>query len=82
MIAPNRDCFVGVDRLNFMENGSFVDKKIVTLYEYGAGTDSESRNRYDDTPTNPQEVIFLIQGYPFTYGDELVSLGSFVFEKF
>jgi len=81
MIAPSPDWFVGVNSLNLMENGSFVDEKIVVLYAYDAGTDSGSTYTSPDYPTDPPEEIFLIEGYPFYYGDELVPLGTFTFTK-
>ncbi|KYK21357.1 hypothetical protein AYK21_04925 [Thermoplasmatales archaeon SG8-52-2] len=81
MIAPSPDWFVGVDSLNLFENGSFVDEKTVTLYAYDAGTDSGYSYESHDHPTVPQEPIFLIEGYPFFYDDEIVPLGTFTFTK-
>jgi hypothetical protein len=79
MIAPSPDWFVGVDSLSLFENGSFVDEKTVTLYAYDAGTDSGYSYESHDNPTIPPEPIFLIEGYPFFYGDEIVPLGTFTF---
>jgi hypothetical protein len=81
MIAPSPDWFVGVDSLILFENGSFVDEKTVTLYAYDAGTDSGYTYTSMDNPTEPPEPIFLIEGYPFFYGDEIVPLGTFTFTK-
>ena len=81
MIAPSPDWFVGVDSLNLLENGTFVDEKVVTLYAYDAGTDSGYSYESHDHPTVPQEPIFKIEGYPFFYNDELVPLGTFTFIK-
>jgi hypothetical protein len=81
MIAPSPDWFVGVDSLSLYENGSFVDEKTVILYAYDAGTDSGTTYKSPNEPTDPPEEIFKIQGYPFLYDDELVSLGTFKFSK-
>jgi hypothetical protein len=81
MIAPSPDWFVGVDSLSLFENGSFVDEKTVTLYAYDAGTDNGYTYTSHDSPTEPPEPIFKIEGYPFLYDDELVPLGTFTFTK-
>ena len=81
MIAPSPDWFVGVDSLNLFENGSFVDEKVVTLYAYDAGTDSGYSYTSHDSPTEPPENIFKIEGYPFFYDGEIVPLGTFTFTK-
>jgi hypothetical protein len=81
MIAPSPDWFIGVNSLNLFENGSFVDEKTVFLYAYDAGTDSGTTYTSPDLPTEPPEPIFLIEGYPFFYEEELVPLGTFTFTK-
>ena len=81
MIAPSPDWFVGVDSLNLYEDGAFVDEKTVVLYAYDAGTDSGTTYTSPDDPTDPAVPIFKIEGYPFFYEDELVSLGTFTFTK-
>jgi len=81
MIAPSPDWFVGVDSLNLLENGTFVDEKVVNLYAYDAGTDSGYTYTSPDEPTNPPVPIFKIGGYPFFYEEELVPLGTFTFTK-
>ena len=81
MIAPSPDWFVGVDSLNLSENGVFVDEKTVILYAYDAGTDSGTTYTSPDEITNPPELIFKIEGYPFYYNEELVPIGTFTFTK-
>jgi len=81
MIAPSPDWFVGVDSLNLLENGSFVDEKVVILYAFDAGTDSGYTYTSPDKPTDPAVPIFKIDGYPFLYNDEIVPLGTFTFIK-
>ena len=81
MIAPSPDWFIGVSGFNLFENGTFVEEKIVDLYAFDAGTDSGITYTSPDEPTEPPEPIFLIEGYPFFYGGELVPLGTFTFTK-
>jgi hypothetical protein len=81
MIAPSPDWFVGVDSLNLYENGSFVDEKTIILYAYDAGTDSGINYTSPDESTDPPIPIFLIEGYPFIYENELVPIGTFNFNK-
>ena len=81
MIAPSPDWFVGVDSLNLIENGSFVDEKTVVLYAYDAGTDNGTNYTSPNEPTDPPVPIFKIEGYPFFYEGELVPLGTFTFIK-
>lgn len=82
MIAPSPDWFVGVETLNLYEDGSsFVDEKTVTLYAFDAGTDSGTTYTSPNNPTNPPVTVSRIEGYPFFYENELVSLGTFTFVK-
>jgi hypothetical protein len=81
MIAPSPDWFIGIDSLNLFENGTFVDEKTVVLYAFDAGTDSGTTYTSPDLPTDPPEPIFLIEGYPFFYGGELIPLGTYTFTK-
>jgi hypothetical protein len=81
MIAPSPDWFVGVDRLNLYENGSFVDEKTIFLYAYDAGTDSGNNYTSADDPTNPPIPIFFIDTSPFVYDEQVKPLGSFTFKK-
>jgi hypothetical protein len=81
MIAPSPDWFVGVDSLNLYINGSFIDEITIVLYPYDAGTDSGTNYTSANNPTNPAELIFAIEGYPFYYNNEVVPLGTFTFKK-
>lgn len=81
MIAPSPDWFVGVDSLNLYDNGEFVDELIVDLYAYDAGTDSGSNYTSPDNPTDPPVPVYKIEGYPFRYDGELISLGYFEFKQ-
>ena len=81
MIAPSPDWFVGVNSLNLFENGDFVDEKTVILYAFDAGTDSGMTYTSPNEITDPPELIYKIEGYPFLYNQELVPLGTFTFTR-
>lgn len=81
MIAPSPDWFVGVESLNLFEEGVFVDKKIVSLFAYDAGTDNGPTYTSPDELAVPPDKIFKIGGSPFLYEDGVVSLGTFTFTK-
>ena len=81
MIAPSPDWFIGVNGMNLYEEGEFVEEKTIVLYAYDAGTDSGTNYTSADKPTDPQELIFKIEGYPFIYDEELIPLGTFEFKK-
>ena len=68
MIAPSPDWFVAVEEVNLMENGSFVNSKIVNTTVYDAGTDSGSTFTSDNAVTNPAQNITLITGSPLGNG--------------
>lgn len=55
MVAPSPDWFVGVDRLNLLENGQFVDSKRVSLSVYDAGSDSGAT--FTSGNANSQDTI-------------------------
>lgn len=62
MIYPSPDWFVGVSGLELcLENGSWVEQKILNLYPYDAGTDSGSTYISPDQPTIPKEPIKKIK---------------------
>lgn len=77
MIAPSPDWFVGVDGLELLQNGRWVDQIVVDLLPYDSGTDNGSMYTSSNSNTNPADPIFAITGYPF-FG---VPLGTFTFEK-
>lgn len=68
MIAPSPDWFVAVEEVNLMENGSFVNSKIVNTTVYDAGTDNGSTFTSDNADTNPAQNITLITGSPLGNG--------------
>jgi hypothetical protein len=81
MIAPSPDWFVGVSALNLLEDGVWVDEKVVELFPYDAGTDSGVSYTSPDLPTASPEGIFMIEGGPLLVGDSVPSLGTFTFTR-
>lgn len=80
MIAPSPDWFVGVSGLALCEEGQWLGSKEIALLPYDAGTDSGASYAAPNSPTNPPEVISAL-GSPFAVDGEVVSLGTFRFEK-
>jgi Spondin_N len=78
MIAPSPDWFVGVDGLNLLENGHWVESVTVDLYAWDSGTDSGTTFTSNDIDTNPQVPIQLVTGGPF-FGT--TPLGRFVITR-
>jgi hypothetical protein len=81
MIAPSPDWFVGVSALNLLENGAWIDEKVVKLLPYDAGTDSGTGYTSPDASTEPQERIFAIETEPFWVDGSVLPLGTFTFTK-
>jgi len=81
MIAPSPDWFTGVRGLSLIENGQWVDQKIVVLDLYDAGTDSGVTYSSLDGDTQPREVIRKITGFPALVNGQLVPFGTFTFTR-
>lgn len=81
MIAPSPDWFVGVSGLSLFEDGQWVDRIVIDLYPYDAGTDSGETYTSPNDDTNPRDPISEITGYPFLNDGEVLPLGTFTFER-
>ena len=79
MIAPSHDWFIGVQNLTLWEDGAWVERKVVDLYPYDAGT--EEGTDFSLSPsidTVPQAPISSISGlFPF----KSAPLGTFTFTR-
>lgn len=78
MIAPSPDWFIGVDGLELLEDGRWIESVSVDLYAWDAGTDSGSDFTSANQNTSPAETIQLITGGPF-FGT--TPLGRFVITR-
>ncbi len=81
MIAPSPDWFVGVSALNLLEDGAWVDQKVVELFPYDAGTDSGASYTSPDLPTEDPDAIFRIETDPLLADGRVPSLGTFTFTR-
>jgi len=78
MIAPSPDWFVGIDGLDLLENGHWIESVAVDLYAWDSGTDSGTMFTSANSDTNPQDPIQLITTGPF-FGT--TPLGRFVITR-
>ena len=78
MIAPSPDWFVGVHGLDLRSGAGWVDRLVVPLSVYDAGTDSGSAYLSPDADTQPREPIALLMSAPFASG---APVGTFTFER-
>lgn len=79
-LDPSPDWFTGVDSISLCENGKWVDKKIVMVYAYDAGTREGYTYTEKGKQTKPQCKIMRIERDPFLAKGELVPVGCFIFE--
>ena len=57
MVAPSPDWFVGINSFNLRPNGSWLDKAIIDLNVYDAGTDDGEIYTSPNQPSSPKESI-------------------------
>jgi hypothetical protein len=81
MIAPSPDWFVGVSGLNLLEDGAWVEQKIVGLFPYDAGTDSGESYASPNKSTEPPEDIRVLEMEPVLVADKVPILGTFTFTR-
>lgn len=81
MLAPSPDWFVGVSALDLTENGRWIDKIVVELYAYDAGTDSGTDYTSTNQVTSPPQNITKLTESPFKIADTIPSVGTFTFER-
>ena len=81
MIAPSPDWFVGVSALSLLEDGAWVDEKVVELWPYDAGTDSGEAYTSPDLPTADPEPIFVLETEPLLVNGAVPPLGTFTFTR-
>ena len=77
MIAPSPDWFIGVSNLSLVENGQWIDEKVIEIDAFDAGTDSGISYISADFATIPHENISQIQEAPFKVNNEIPSIGTF-----
>ncbi len=81
MIAPSPDWFVGVAGLSLLDEGGWVEQKVVDLLPYDAGTDSGVTYTSPNAPTDGPEAIYRIEVEPLLIGGVVPPLGTFTFTR-
>ncbi len=79
MVAPSPDWFVGVDSLPLLENGEWVEERVVRLVAWDAGTDSGATFRTPNQDTVPPRRVSHITSGPLGQGARF--LGTFTFTR-
>jgi Spondin_N len=78
MVAPSPDWFVGVAGLSLIEDGKWVEEKVVALAGYDAGSDDGTTFRSPDDDTVPKQPVARLAGGPLGNGKPL---GTFTFTR-
>jgi hypothetical protein len=81
MIAPSPDWFVGVSGLSLLENGAWIEQRVVELFPYDAGTDSGNSYTSPNEPTGSPEAIYKIEAEPLLAAGTVPPLGTFTFTR-
>ena len=63
MVAPSPDWFVGVEAINLVQDGDWVDDLELNLVTYDAGTDSGTELTSSDLNTSPKENVIQFDDY-------------------
>ena len=79
MVAPSPDWFVGVSSLSLLEDGAWVEERVVRLVPWDAGTDSGGTFRTPNQPTSPHRPISHITSGPLGAGAPF--LGTYTFTR-
>ena len=78
MIAPSPDWFVGVSAMSLFADGAWMDRIVIELAPYDAGTDSGVIYTSANLATQPPVAISKLDTSPF---DMNQVLGTFTFER-
>ena len=87
MLAPSPDWFIGVHDVDLFTGGEWVDRLVINLPVYDAGTDDGTRFRSPNLDSVPPEVITLLSSDPedtdfmngVHRGDSTRFVGTFTF---
>jgi hypothetical protein len=81
MVAPSPDWFAGVGGLSLKENGKWVERKVIQVYAWDAGTDSGATFLAPDLETKPREPVRLVDSPLFVANGKRPPMGTFTFVK-
>ncbi len=81
MIAPSPDWFMGVSGLSLLQDGGWVESKVVSVPLYDAGTDAGSSYASPNQAESPAKPVSQIVGFPALVEGELVPFGTLTFTR-
>ena len=82
MIAPSPDWYVGFNNLNLVENGEFIESRVIQFVPYDSGSDSGPSFASPNEDTQPREPIFKItDGLLANANGDINSLGVWRIER-
>lgn len=81
MIAPSPDWFVGVDRFALLRSNHWIDREIVFLQPYDAGSDGGIDYTSPNAPIIPFLPISKLTGFPVAQDGVVPPLGTFTIER-
>ena len=77
MVAPSPDWFVGINSINLLDSGNWVDSASVVAYVYDAGTDDGATYTSANLEADPHQPVSLIDEPPFAASDTIAAAGIF-----
>ncbi len=80
MIAPSPDWFVGVTDLDLRDGADWLDRLVVPVYGWDAGTDDGKSFNAANDDSKPQKKVKRLKKGPFK-SVKKVPLGTFTFER-
>jgi hypothetical protein len=81
MVAPSPDWFTGVSGVPLLDNGQWVDRLVLELGPWDAGTDSGTTFTSPDQVTQPRQPVSPITGFPFLRGGQVAPIARFTFQR-
>jgi len=81
MIAPSPDWIVGFNNLNLVEDGKFLESRIIQFVPYDTGSDSGESFASDNQDTQPRQPIVEITDGPLSSNGQINSIGIWRIER-
>lgn len=81
MVAPSPDWFVGVDSVPLFANGAWVERLVIDLPPWDAGTDAGRSYESPDAPLNPRQPIALITAPPVAVNGVAAPMARFTITR-
>lgn len=77
MVAPSPDWFAGISGLRLVENGAWIEERIIPAIPWDAGTDSGVSFIAPDSETLPHQPVSRIVAPPLGLNGQTAPLGTF-----